>query len=198
MIASTTFAFALIVFWDTFLFTNTDEVNCIPGSACYFAENFTGPVTCDPCAYKTTDCDVSLGNATVLYCYQLVLDYGLAGGVAQGLFGLTILIVKITFWVLVSAAKRMSFIAVLLVQLFIIACLVIPSASLATFLIDINYTTFVKFYVGIATVLMSVCYPFGYWLELDKTTDQNMNRLLVNPNDDQDTNPLYGSVSSSS
>jgi hypothetical protein len=142
---------------------------------------------------------VSLGNATVLYCYQLVLDYGLAGGVAQGLFGLTILIVKITFWALVSVAKKSRGI-VLSLQLLITVCLFISSVALSLILDagDVNYATFLKLYVGIVTLSMSILYPVGLCLELNETTDQNMNRLLVNPNDDQDTNPLYGSVSSSS
>ena len=102
--------FAIAAFWDMFLFKKSEQCVCVPGLACFLANRSysSKPVQCNlkPCTTLPPNCDVESLNNTMLECFELVLDYSLAGGVAAGLFYLTQLICQLVFTVLLNIWKR--------------------------------------------------------------------------------------------
>ena len=98
------FWLAVIVFWDVFLFDTTYTDFCVPGKACFNIDNATGstpPINCsvDRCN-PTPFCNQSSAE---LICYELVLDFGKAAGIAGGLFKISGFIVFLAFLCLKKA-----------------------------------------------------------------------------------------------
>ena len=99
---------AIFIFWDVFLFDTTSTDFCVPGKACFMISKNTSdssyPINCliDRCN-PIPHCNQSTDG---LICYELVLDYGKAAGIAAGLFKISTFIVFVVSLCLQKALKK--------------------------------------------------------------------------------------------
>ena len=180
MLLFMTFTLAVTAFWNLFLFAETDRSHCVPGLAC-FDSNSTTPINCDlnQCTTPSPDCDRDSLNSTTLVCFQLVLDFPLAGGVATGLFALVVLIIQFVFLIRLSIWKKHP-VAMLLAQYIgLLVCVAILLIAilvpvLSDFLFD-NFENGVQFMAVYLAVTAGLYFPFAILLEIPSSSERMNN-----------------------
>ena len=95
---------SVLVFWDLFLFKESNRACCVPDLACFAVFNnsttlhpdsSSRPLLCNPNQCLPDD----YANVTAnIECFQLVLDYPLAGGVVVGMFSLSTTLVRASLY----------------------------------------------------------------------------------------------------
>ena len=177
MLLFMTFTLAATAFWDLFLFKETDRSLCVPGLAC-FDSNSTTPINCDlnQCTTPPPNCDQDSSNSTTLVCFELVLDYPLAGGVATGLFTLTVYSIQLVFLILLSIWKEYPGAMLLTRSIGLLVCLAILLIAILVpvlndFIFD-NFENGVQFFAVYLAVTAGLYFPFARLLEIPSSSER--------------------------
>ena len=182
--------FAITAFWDIFLFKETDKSVCVFGLACFLDDdNLTStskPVECH-CTTLAPSCDEDSSNGTTLRCFELVLDYPLAAGVATGLYTLTMFIIRLGFALFFKIWKKTERLYIVQVIFFILLCglVSIVYVSAVDDFLSNNLQDSLQFFAGYCAFILSLLFPYDLVLKRPSSNAER-NRLLGNPQQGND------------
>ncbi|XP_062517488.1 uncharacterized protein LOC134192756 [Corticium candelabrum] len=184
--------FAITAFWDILLFIETAKSVCVFGLACFLDDDnltFTSkPVECH-CTTLAPSCDEDSSNGTTLRCFELVLDYPVAAGVATGLYTLTMFIITLgfaLFFKIWKKTERLLWIVQVIfsILLFGLVNVVLYVSAVYDFMSK-DLQNSLQFFAGYWAFNVSLWFPYEYVLKRPSSNAER-NILLGNPQQGND------------
>lgn len=187
-----TLMYGAVVFWDSFLFNVTVGTDCLENQACFLTFNLSlssPPLDCDSSSIYKQIClhnDVLSDNSCVVFCYDLVLEYASAAGIATGLFKFTILIIRISCAIFMRLWKKAAAAEVIVrisLSLLVISLWISETVtSSTTYSYDNNpILTTTKIYMGIVPFAVILVVPVSSALHKQVEQQRDVSRSLINP-----------------
>ena len=172
IIALSTSTFAVLTFWDTFLFKKSFA--CDPGLDCFPDDAGLDADPVQNCSQYIMD------ENTTVTCYTLALEFGKAAGIAGGLFTAANIVLTVIAFVMLKLYEKYregrGRCCVIIVQIVIVIASVVAipiGTFLFTFLLDyisrLSFSTYCQAFSLLTTTVLTISVPWGWVIKSENS-----------------------------